>query len=124
MIQSDQTLNPATVYNSGIIYVYRRKEEKLTVNKNVKTLADLDFIVKLAYKELSKRQQDIEFAEANSFSLSLKVKTQRPRGTDLDSTCLAVIEGMLYGVAYIDTTGREYYFYLEKIRELEEAEDE
>ena len=106
-------------YNDGIIRLYRRKAEDLTVNRNITSLEELDFIIALAYSEASRRQQDMEFAEQNSFSLSEKVKTPRPPADKgLDSQCFAVIGNTLYGVRYIDTAQRELYFYLEKVREL------
>lgn len=107
------------IYNDGIMYLYRRKEENLTVNRNVTSLEELELIIRLAYSETSRRQQDMDFAEQNSFSLSEKVKTPRPSiDKGIDSQCFAVIGNTLYGVRYVDTTKREMYFYLEKVREL------
>lgn len=107
-------------YNDGFVRIFRKKQSNLTVNRNVTSLSELDFLIKLAYSETSRRQQDLEFAEQNSFSLSLKIKAPKPvikKG--LDTSCFAVIENTLYSIQFIDTNSTEYFFYLEKIRELE-----
>ena len=107
-------------YNDGYVSIYRKKKEDLTRNKNIQSLSDLDFLLRLAYGETSRRQQDQEFAEQNSFSLSLKIRTQRPQVEKvIHSGCFAVIGKNLYAVEYIDRNDTEYYMYLEKIRELE-----
>lgn len=114
-----------TPYNDGFLKVYRRKKENLTANRNVTNLDELDFVIKLAFEELSRRQQDLEFAEQNSFSLSLKVKTPKPMAKKgIDTNCYAVMEDILYGIRFIDTNSTEYYFYLEKVRKLEGISDE
>ena len=106
-------------YNSGFVAIYRKKKENLTVNRNVSSLKDLDFIIGFNYKEMSKRQQDLEFAEQNSFSLAMKIKTQKPVvAKNLDASCYAVIRNVLYAIQYIDTNASEYFFYLEKVRTL------
>ena len=107
-------------YNSGYIYLYRRKKENLYENTNVSSKGDLDEICKLAYKETACRQQDFEFAEQNSFTLSMKVKT--PRMLDrrkVDNQCYAVINNILYAVGSVDSSQTELFFYLEEMRELE-----
>lgn len=111
-------------YNDGIVNIYRKKEENLTTNRNVSRLDDLEHIIQLAYKELSRRQQDLEFADQKSFSLAMKIKTPRPPvGWNLDTHCYAVIEHVLYSIQYIDTNHTEYFLYLEKVRVLEEKSD-
>lgn len=90
-------------YHDGYVGIYQRKKETLTRNTNVQSL------------------NDQEFADQNSFSLSLKIRTQRPQmEKGLHSGCFAVIGKTLYSVEYIDRNETEYYMYLEKIRELEE----
>ena len=66
-----------TNYNDGYIRVYkeRNKESDFGARKNIKTFDDLEFIVKLAYKECSKRQQDFDFAESRNRTLNIKIKT-------------------------------------------------
>lgn len=111
-------------YNDGFISIYRKKVENLTVNRNITSVKDLDFVMVLAYSEMSMRQQDMEFANQNSYSLSLKVKTPRPPvKTGVDTSCYAVIGNTLYNIQNLDTNSREYFFYLEKVRELKEETD-
>lgn len=112
-------------YNDGIISIYRRKAEGLTANRNITSLTELDPVIALAYSEMSRRQQDMEFAEQRSYSLSLEVKTQRPvmaKGM-VNTSCYAVIGKTLYNIQHLDTNSREYFLYLEKVRELKEDAD-
>lgn len=105
-------------FNDGVLSIYRDKGVKtdFSARKNVQTLDDMDFIVKLNYEESSKRQQDMEFAEQLGFSLSLKVKTRWvPQVT---SKMKVAINGYLYDIRYMDKSGREMYLYLEGVREL------
>lgn len=106
-------------YNDGFVMIYRKKD--LTANRNITKLSEMDLVERFAYSEMSRRQQDLEFAEQNSFSLSLKIKIPRPaEDKGLDAYCYAVIGKMLYGVQYLDTNKTEYFLYLEKVRELKE----
>ena len=106
-------------YNDGFVNVYRKKKENMTANRNITSLSELDCIIRLAYSEMSRRQQDIEFADQNSFSLSLKIKTPKPlTGKNIDTSCYAVIGDTLYAIQYIDTNTSEYFFYLEKVRAM------
>ena len=65
-------------FNDGYIRVCKEIPQKTDfgAKKNIKTKDNLEFIVKLAYEECSKRQQDLEFAESSSRTLNLKVKTR------------------------------------------------
>lgn len=105
-------------FNDGVLFVYREKDIKtnFSARRNVQTLDDMDFIVKLNYEESSKRQQDLEFAEQLGFSLSLKVKTRWV--SSVASKMKAVINGYLYDIRYLDKSGREMYLYLEGVREI------
>ena len=108
-------------YNDGFIRVYKEipLETEFGAKKNIKTLDNLELVVKLAYEECSKRLQDIEFAEANSRSLSLKVKT---RLYPIKNDYKVVINNILYDIITMDSdrTKREIYLYLEQVRELHE----
>ena len=108
-------------FNDGYIRVYKEipVRTEFGAKKNVKALNSLDLIVKLAYEECSKRLQDIEFAEANSRSLSLKVKT---RLYPIKNDYKVVINNILYDIITMDSDRikREMYLYLEKVRELNE----
>lgn len=105
-------------YNDGVVSIYREKEKRsnFAAKENVSALDDMDFIVKLDFEESSKREQDLEFAEQNGFSLSLKVRTRLMK--DVDNKCKAVIDGYLYDVSYVDKSRTEMWLYLEGVRQL------
>ena len=108
-------------YNDGYIRIYEEIPVKTDfgAKKNIQSRENLNLIVKLAYEECSKRQQDLEFAEANSRSLNIKVKTRFY--DNLKNDYKVTIENVLYDIIYIDVDrkNRELYFYLEEVRTLE-----
>lgn len=108
-------------YNDGYIRVYEEIHVKVNfgAKENIKSKDNLKFIVKLAYEECNKRQQDLEFAEASSRTLNIKVKTRFYNG--LKNNHKIIIENTLYDIVYIDEDkkNRELYFYLEEVRNLE-----
>lgn len=106
-------------YNDGIVSVYREKPRRtdFAAKQNVSVLDDMDFVVKLAYEESSRREQDMEFAVQMGFSLSLKVRTRYFAG--VDNKCKAVINGYLYDVSYVDKTRTEMWLYLEGVKQLD-----
>lgn len=106
-------------YNDGIVSIYREKERRtdFSAKRNVSGLDDMDFIVKLAYEESSKRERDLEFAQQNGFSLSLKARTRFVNG--VDNKCKAVIDGYLYDVSYIDKSRTEMWLYLEGVKPID-----
>lgn len=108
-------------FNDGVALIYRAKEKRSNfgAKENVTVFDDMDFIVKLDYEECSKREQDIEFASQNDFSLSLKIKTRLSKL--VDNSCKAVIDGYLYDVSYVDKdkANNVMYLYLEGVRPLD-----
>ena len=108
-------------YNDGYVRVYEEIPVKANfgAKENIKSKDNLKFIVKLAYEECSKRQQDLEFAEASSRSLNIKVKTRFYN--NLKNDYKVIIENILYDIIYIDEDrkNRELYFYLEEVRNIE-----
>lgn len=108
-----------TAYNDGVVSIYREKDRKTDFNakRNVTGLEDMDFIVKLAFDECSKRTQDLEFAEQSGFSLSLKVRTRYV--PTVKAKHKAVINGYLYEISYLDKAEQELYLYLEGVRKLD-----
>ena len=108
-------------YNDGYVRVYEEIPVKSNfgAKENIKSKDNLKFIVKLAYEECSKRQQDLEFAEASSRSLNMKVKTRFYN--NLKNDYKVIIENILYDIFYIDEDrkNRELYFYLEEVRNIE-----
>ena len=105
-------------FNDGIAYVYREKERSSGFNAkvNAKGIDDLTFICKLDFEQMSKREQDQEFANQNGHSLNMKIRT---RYVNLvDNKCKVVIEDTLYDVYDIDKTRTELYLYLEEARKI------
>lgn len=107
-----------STYNDGVIRIYREKPKSTDFNakRNVKTVEDMDFIVRLDYEEASRREEDLEFAERSGFSLTLKVRTRAVNG--VDNRCKAVIDGYLYDVRYIDKSRTEMWLYMEGVKKL------
>lgn len=105
-------------YNDGVVFLYRekRKESTFGAKENVSAYDDMDFIVKLSYEISSKREQDLEFANQNGFSLTLKIRTRYV--PDVDNKCKAVIDGYLYDVSYVDKGKTEMWIFLEGIKEM------
>lgn len=106
-------------YNDGVISIYREKprQSDFSAKLNVSAMDDLDFIVKLAYEEAAKREQDLSFAEQSGFSLTLKVKTRYVNG--VDNKCKAIINGYLYDISYIDKSRTEMWLYMEGVGEID-----
>ena len=106
-------------YNDGVVFIYREKEKRsnFAAKENVSTLDDMEFIVRLDYEESSKREQDMDFAEQNGFSLSLKVRTRCLKS--VDNKCKAVIDGYLYDVSYVDKNRQEMWLYLEGVKPID-----
>lgn len=111
--------NEFECYNDGVVFIYREKvrETDFNAKRNVSMLDDMDFIVKLNFKELSKREQDLEFAQQNDFTLSLKIKSRLVKG--IDNKCKAVIDGYLYDVSYTDKSKSELFLYLEGVKAID-----
>lgn len=108
-------------FNDGYIRICKEIPQKTDfgAKKNIKTKDNLEFIVKLAYEECNKRQQDLEFAESSSRTLNLKVKTRHYK--NIENNYKVIIENTLYDIIYIDEDrkNRELYFYLEEVVNLE-----
>ena len=105
-------------FNDGVVQIYREKEKrsKFSAKENVSDLDDLEFIAKLDYEECSKREQDLEFANQNDFSLSLKIHTRYLQA--IDNHCKAVIDGYLYDIKFVDKTRMDAYLYMEGVKSL------
>lgn len=105
--------------NDGVAYVYKDKARRsdFSAKSNVRELDDLDFVCKLDFEEMSKRQQDQEFANQNGFSLSMKIRTRFVSA--VNSKYKVVINGFLYDIADLDKTRTEMFLYLEEVRQLD-----
>ena len=106
-------------YNDGVVRVYREKPRQTDFNakRNVARVSDMDFITRLDFKEMSKREQDLQFAEQNDFTLSLKIKTRFVNG--IDNKCKAVIDGYLYDISHLDKSRTDLYLYLAEVRRID-----
>ena len=102
-------------YGDGVAEIYRKKD----VEKNVKSLDDLEYLGFLYFTEKSKRQQDFEFAEQHGANLTTKIAT--PDLIPPDSDYNVVINNVIYAIIYVDhdKKNRELYFYLEEVRKIE-----
>lgn len=107
-------------YNDGVVSIYKEKEKRsnFAAKENVSDLDDLEFVAKLAFEQASKRERDLEFANQNNFSLSLKIHTRLIPTVNKKNRYKAVIDGYLYDVAYADLTRTEMWLYLEGVREI------
>ena len=105
--------------NDGFVNVYRTKEKKNDFNApvNAKTEEDMDYIVELAYEEMSKRDQDYQFAESVGRKLSLKIKTKL---FEIDKSMKVIMEGTMYAIIKTDTDKKKelLYLYLEEERTI------
>ena len=104
----------------AVICRYDRPTSTFAAAKNARTMEDLQKVGKLAFDEMSRRQQDIDFAESADRSLSYKIRTRLQPDLCREEYCV-VINGILYDVITIDTdrAAELAYWYLEEVRELE-----
>lgn len=106
-------------YNDGVVRIYREKDRKTDFNakKNVSTLENMDYVLKLDFEEAAKREQDLEFAEQKGFSLTMKIKTRYVKA--VNNKCKAVIDGYLYDVSHVDKSRTEMWLFLEGVKPLD-----
>jgi TolB-like protein len=85
-----------------------------------KTRDDMESIAVLAFKEMSKRDEDTTWAESVGRSLNLKIKTHICPRVDKNSKC--VVGRMMYDVIKVDFNRArdEMFLYLEEVRILED----
>lgn len=108
-------------YNSGVLYVCEPSGEKssFAAVKNQDRDEDLEKILKLNFDEKSRRERDMELAEAQDRYLTLKVRTRLRE--EVNSTHKVLIENTLYSIIYIDPDRKagDMYLYLEEERKFE-----
>lgn len=109
-----------SVYTDGIMYICRESEQKSDFGavKNAKRESEIIRTGKLAFREMSKRDEDLEFAESHGRTLTIKVATRLyPDISKLDQI---IIGSVLYSILKIDISRekRENYIYLEEVRSL------
>lgn len=109
-----------STYNSGLVTIVEDESQPTDFAAPLNTVSarDTKTIVKLAYDEKSKRDEDIQFAESKGRTLSMKIKTRLVK--DVNTSHKAIIYNTLYSIIKLDhdTTKGEMYFYLEEERKL------
>ena len=107
-------------YNDGVLYICKPPEEKSSFNaiKNQSEKKSIKKRLKLDYKEMTKRDQDMAFAESFGRTLNMKVKT--PLNESIEATDEILIGDMLYSLIHIDFSRekKEMYLYMEEARKV------
>ena len=109
-----------STYNDGVRWVCAPEEASSDFGavKNTTKKEELKRIQKLDYKEMSKRDKDLDFAEGQGRVLSIKVKCRLwPKVNKLHQILIGKI---LYSIINLDEdrAGQEMYLYLEEVRKL------
>ena len=110
-------------YNDGIIKIYKENKDFSRTNfnekKNVKNMKDMTYIISLAFQEMSKRTQDLDFASTKGRTLSLKIKTILNDFVKVDYK--AIYNKCLYDIYSIDSDrkNKELYIYLEEVQKID-----
>lgn len=103
-------------YNDGYLLICKKQMEEDLTLRNPKRKDDMQPVLKLAYEEKSRRDQDIEFAESAGRSLSMKLKTRLYQ--TVKNTHMVMIGNVLYSIIKLDydRANNEMYFYLEEAK--------
>ena len=109
-----------STFNDGILWICEPEDisSDFGAVKNTTKKEALKRIVKLAFKEMSKRDQDMDFAESQGRVLSIKVKCRIwPKANKMH---LVLIGKVLYSIINLDEerNSQEMYLYLEEVRKL------
>lgn len=105
-------------YIDGVVKICRKKDKSsdFGARQNIETMEDLEVIEKLNYQEMSKRVQDITFAQQEQFELSMKIKVRKVK--NVTSQNVVVIGNQMHSIKYIDSDEKNLYLYLQGEREL------
>lgn len=109
-----------STFNDGVLWVCDPEEAASDFGavKNTTKKEELKKIGKLDYKEMSKRDQDLDFAESQGRVLNMKVRCRLwPNVTKLHQILIGKI---LYSIINLDEdrNSQEMYLYLEEVRRL------
>ena len=108
-------------YIDGVLKICKQNEQKtdFAAVQNITSTNNLDVISKMAFGEMSKRVQDIEFAESQGHSLSMKVRV--PLVDFISNSNVVLIGNTLYDIYKLDISRekQEIYLYLEEARKIE-----
>lgn len=111
------------VYNDGVCYIATevKAPTSFAAKQNGTTEADFNKFLKLMFSEMSIREEDMQFAEALSRTITRKIKTPFVGGWN--SKHKVIIGNTVYDIvnADKDRANNEVYFYLEEVRELVNA---
>lgn len=114
-----------STYNDGMLRICEPEDSTSDFGavQNALTEDDLTVLVKLAYKEMSKRDQDLDFAESQGRTLSMKVKC---RLYPASKNNLVLIGNVLHSIIHLDEdrAAQEMYLYLEEVRTLHERTEQ
>lgn len=109
-------------YSDGYLYICDSSGTQNSFGAKINELkkSDLKNLQKLAFCEMSRRAQDLEFAESMSRKLTLKVKV--PFRPDVTTDRKVLHENMLYDIfeSDYDSDKRNLYLYLEEVRKIAE----
>lgn len=109
-----------TTYNDGVLFVCKPQSEQSSFNAVINTVRkqDIQRVLQLNYAELQKRERDLEFAESQGRTLSMKVKTRLHE--KVKKYHMIIIGDMLYSIIDLDkdTRAEEMFLYLEEVRRL------
>lgn len=109
-----------TAYNDGILFVCQPQSEQSSFNavRNTTQKQDMKRILQLNFAELQKRERDLDFAESQGRTLSIKVKTRLHE--KVTNYHMIMIEDRLYSIIDLDkdTRAEEMFLYLEEVRRL------
>lgn len=114
-------MNPRfPAFTDGVLRVCEETKAPSSFNaaRNPRDVEELRVLVKLPYKIMSCREQDMEFAEAMGRSLSLKVQTTN---CAIVQTPHSVLVGKtLYSIIRLDRDmdKKTMFLYLEEVRKL------
>ncbi len=109
-----------SIFNDGVLKICEPEDDQTDFSAvtNTDSVDDLEVIYKLNFSELSKRDQDLQFAESLGRTLNLKVKCRYVGG--INKLNLVLIGDMLYSIINMDEdrARKELYLYLEEVRKL------
>lgn len=110
-------------YNDGVADLYRDPAPLNAFNgaRNRRTVDGMEPICPAAFAQKAMRQQDVEFADAMGFKLTMKICCPRVPGAD--AGCFAVIDDYLYRISHADPGKSETYLYLEGVGPIGAPED-
>lgn len=107
-------------YNDGVLYlcVQRPASSDFSAVTNPKRQSDICRLMKLDYREVTKREQDYTFAEGEEKTLDLKVKVMFHTLASVDKQVM--IGKVLYDIFKVDygNNRKNMYLYLQKARDL------